>query len=229
MHRSASVPPVAMSPRWYALPASMAHHCGPMLGRTVQPRPTRRNSQSASPDLEDHRGDRRSGTHPWERRRPRRHDPPCLNRPSKQQESVHTTRQITAPHLPPWAGEGASVPRTSTHAQLAETAGQPRRTGNTIVEKAGQPRPIVNTIVEKAGQPRPIVNTIVEIAVQPRTPGSAGALAGMILSASTDPPNNRWHAHHPPDHRVPFASGDETACLTGLNCSPSLPSHGSGS
>ena len=117
---------------------------------------------------------------------------------------MHTTRQITAPHLPPWAGEGAGVPRTSSHAQLAETA--------------GQPPPILNTIVEKAGQPRPVVKTIVEIAVQARTPGSAGALAGMILHASTDPPNNRWHAHHPPGHRVPFASGDETACLTGLNC-----------
>ena len=63
------------------------------------PRPTGRNSRSAtpnwehhrgesrsaSPNREDHRGHRRSGTHPWERRRPRRHDPPCLNRPSKQQ------------------------------------------------------------------------------------------------------------------------------------------------
>ena len=68
MHRSASVPPVAMSPRWYALPASMAHHCGPTLGRTVQPRPTRRNSRPASPGLDVHCGDIRSRAHPWERR-----------------------------------------------------------------------------------------------------------------------------------------------------------------
>ena len=145
------------------------------------------------------------------------------------QESVHTTRQITAPHLPPWAGEGASVPRTSSHAQLAETAGQPHPTENTIVETAVQPPPILKPVEETAGQARPIVKTIVDTAGQARTPGSAGALAGMILSASTGLPSNKWHAHHPPDHRVPFASGDETACLTGLNCSPSLPSHGSGS
>ena len=93
------------------------------------------------------------------------------------QESVHTTHQITTPHLPPWVGEGATVPKTSTHAQLAETAGQPRPTGNTIVEKAGQPRPIVKTIVDTAGQAR--------------TPGSAGALAGMIFRASTNLPSNR--------------------------------------
>ncbi|MFZ4386258.1 MAG: hypothetical protein ACOYOM_15110, partial [Chloroflexota bacterium] len=84
----------------------------------------------------------------------------------------------------------AGVPKTSSQAQLAETAGQPHPTENTVEETSSEPR----------------------------TPGSAGALAGMILHASTDPPNNRWHAHHPPDHRVPFASGDETACLTGLNC-----------
>ena len=117
---------------------------------------------------------------------------------------MHTTHQSTA-HSPPWAGEGAGVPRTSSHAQLAETAGQPHPTENTVEETAVQPPPI-------------LLKTIVDTAGQPRTPGSAGALAGMILSASTDPPNNRWHAHHPPDHRVPFASGDETACLTGLNC-----------
>ena len=104
---------------------------------------------------------------------------------------LHTTRQITAPHWPPLAGEGASVPRTSTHAQLAETAGQPRPTGNTIVEKAGQARPILKTIVDTAGRPR--------------TPGSAGALAGMIFRASTNLPSNKWHAHHPPDHRAAFA------------------------
>ena len=90
---------------------------------------------------------------------------------------LHTTRQITAPHLPPWAGEGAGVPRTSTHAQLAETA--------------SQPRPILKTIVEIAGQPRPIVKTIVDTAGQARTPGSAGALAGMIFRAATNLPSNR--------------------------------------
>jgi hypothetical protein len=64
-----------------------------------------------------------------------------------------------------------------SHAQLAETA--------------GQPPPILNTIVEQAGQPRPIVKTIVEIAVQARTPGSAGVLAGMIFRAATSLPSNR--------------------------------------
>ncbi len=185
MHRSASVPPVAMSPRWYALPASMAHHCGPLLGWTVQPRTPgecrRRNSRSASPDLEhrrgdkrsrtptanataeisirahnppehraafapmgrrgrqrsqdeyprptgrnsrsaspnrehqrgesrsaspnreDHRGHRRSATHPWEHRRPRRHDPPCLNRPFNRRKAftqpARSPRRI-CPHGP---------------------------------------------------------------------------------------------------------------------------------
>ncbi|MCX5989954.1 MAG: hypothetical protein NTV35_13170 [Chloroflexi bacterium] len=104
---------------------------------------------------------------------------------------LHTTRQITAPHLPPLAGEGASVPRTNSHAQLAETAGQPYPTENTVEETAVQPPPILKTVEETAGQARPIVNTIVEIAVQARTPGSAGALAGMIFRASTNLPSNR--------------------------------------
>jgi hypothetical protein len=104
---------------------------------------------------------------------------------------LHTTHQITTPHLPPWVGEGATVPKTSTHAQLAETAGQPRPTGNTIVEKAGQPRPIVKTIVDTAGQPR--------------TPGSTGALAGMIFRASTDLSITGKRSHNPPDHRATFA------------------------
>ncbi|NDB73685.1 MAG: hypothetical protein EB033_14280 [Proteobacteria bacterium] len=34
-------------------------------------------------------------------------------------------------------------------------------------------------------------NAIAEPSIQARTPGSAGALAGMILSASTNLPNNR--------------------------------------
>ncbi|NDF54119.1 MAG: LysE family translocator [Proteobacteria bacterium] len=41
-------------------------------------------SRSASPNRGDHRRDRHSGTHPWERRRPRRHQPPRANRPSTQ-------------------------------------------------------------------------------------------------------------------------------------------------
>ena len=103
---------------------------------------------------------------------------------------MHTTHQSTAPHLPPWAGEGAGVPRTSTHAQLAETAGQPHPTENTVEETAGQPPPILKTVEETAGQARPILKTIVDTAGQPRTPGSAGALAGMILHALTDLPSN---------------------------------------
>ncbi|HAN16934.1 MAG TPA: hypothetical protein DCP73_15625 [Chloroflexi bacterium] len=48
-----------------------------------------------------------------------------------------------------------------------------------------------SAVAKTAGQLRPILKCIVQTTVQAHTPGSAGALAGMILSASTDPPNNR--------------------------------------
>ncbi len=146
------------------------------------------------------------------------HSPPWLNRPFNHRKAFTQparSRRRICPHGP---ARAPAFPGRVSQAQLAETAGQPHPTENTVEETAVQPPPILKTVEETAGQPRPIVKTIVEIAGQARTPGSAGALAGMILHASTDLPNNRWHAHHPPDHRVPFASGDETACLTGLNC-----------
>ncbi|MCX5989953.1 MAG: hypothetical protein NTV35_13165 [Chloroflexi bacterium] len=90
---------------------------------------------------------------------------------------LHTTRQITAPNLPPWAGEGAGVPKTSSQAQLAETAGHARTPENTVEETSSEPRPILKAILETGGQAR--------------TPGSAGALAGMIFRASTNLPSNR--------------------------------------
>ncbi len=87
-------------------------------------------------------------------------------------------------------------------------------------------------LAETAGQPRPIVKTILETGGQARTPGSAGALAGMILHASTDLPSNKWHAHHPPDHRAAFApmgrrgrqrSQDEYPRPTGRNSRSATP------
>ena len=144
MHRSASMPPVAMSPRWYALPASMAHHCGPLLGRTVQPRTPgecrRRDSRSASPDLEHRRGDKRSRT--------------------------------------------------------------------------------------------PTANATAEISIRAHTPGSAGALAGMIFRASTDLSITGKRSHNPPDHDDAFApigrrgrqrSQDEYPRPTGRNSRSATP------
>ncbi|NDF96113.1 MAG: hypothetical protein EB107_09820 [Proteobacteria bacterium] len=48
-----------------------------------------------------------------------------------------------------------------------------------------------SAVAKTAGQLRPILKCIVQTTVQAHTPGSAGALAGMIFRAATNLPSNR--------------------------------------
>jgi len=105
-----------------------------------------------------------------------------------------------------------------SHAQLAETA--------------SQPRPILKTIVEIAAQARTPGSATAEISIRAHTPGSAGALAGMIFRASTDLSITGKRSHNPPDHDAAFApmgrrgrhrSQDEYPRPTGRNSRSATP------
>ena len=208
MHRSASMPPVAMSPRWYALPASMAHHCGPLLGRTVQPRTPgecrRRNSRSASPDLEHRRGDKRSRTPTANATAEisiRAHTPGSAGALAGMIFRASTDLSITGKrsHNPP-DHDDAFAPIGRRGRQRSQDE-YPRPTGRNSRSATpnwehhrGESRSASPNREHHRGDKRPrtpTANTTAEIPMQPRTHGSAGALAGMILHDSTDLPNNR--------------------------------------
>ena len=249
MHRSASVPPVAMSPRWYALPASLAHHCGPLLGRTVQPRTPgecrRRNSRTATPDLEHRGGDKRSRTPTANATAEisiRAHTPGSAGALAGMIFRASTDLSITGKrsHNPP-DHDDAFAPIGRRGRQRSQDE-YPRPTGRNSRSATpnwehhrGESRSASPNREHHRGDKRPrtpTANTTAEIPMQPRTPGSTGALAGMILHASTDLSITGKRSHNLPDHDAAFApigrrgsqrSQDEYPRPTGRNSSSASP------